>query len=281
MNQGLTLWEAEEPMVPGVTFKVAARQLEHTLTRDNVIRDAHFEEVLERVQALARGPLGDAVHRALTEAAHQNPLGVAPLFASFGSVVPWRWREDAPLFPTVGGAVLSLAALRPGILDRVRGAEPLACSAPSELADRVAAAGVTVLLGAPTDAHLGFLAARTGRTLVDVATRWRCPLPLARTPQDDALLDAVRTLTDRPVHLARSAEPFLVLQRVAFAPEPHDTVGSEVVLSSGHPLYRKLRKLPPALAAPILVRAVQLHSGRAGPLEPGLVVRALAALESE
>ena len=38
-NRGLTLLESDEAMLPGVSFKIQSRYLEHTLTRDNVRRD--------------------------------------------------------------------------------------------------------------------------------------------------------------------------------------------------------------------------------------------------
>lgn len=56
-NRGLTLLETDEPFFPGVTFKVVSRYLEHTLTRDNVRRDAHFERTMGLVKELIEGPL--------------------------------------------------------------------------------------------------------------------------------------------------------------------------------------------------------------------------------
>lgn len=56
-NRGLTLLETQEPLVPRVTVRVVSRYLEHTLTRDNVRRDRHFEKVRQLAQALVQGPL--------------------------------------------------------------------------------------------------------------------------------------------------------------------------------------------------------------------------------
>ena len=56
-NRGLTLLEAEEAVIPGVTFRVEAGTLEHTLTRDNVRRDQAFEGVIAHLWKLASGPL--------------------------------------------------------------------------------------------------------------------------------------------------------------------------------------------------------------------------------
>lgn len=58
-NRGLTLLETREPLVPGVTFKLLSRYLEHTLTRDNVLRDEHFERAMALVRKVAEGALLD------------------------------------------------------------------------------------------------------------------------------------------------------------------------------------------------------------------------------
>jgi molecular chaperone HtpG len=52
-NRGLTLKEGLENFVPAVEFKVKSRFLEHTLTRDNVVRDENFGKVLAIVRKIA------------------------------------------------------------------------------------------------------------------------------------------------------------------------------------------------------------------------------------
>jgi molecular chaperone HtpG len=56
-NRGLTLFESREAFFPGVTFKIVSRYLEHTLTRDNVRRDRHFDRAMALVKQLVEGPL--------------------------------------------------------------------------------------------------------------------------------------------------------------------------------------------------------------------------------
>ncbi|MEZ4238247.1 MAG: ATP-binding protein [Myxococcota bacterium] len=92
-NHGLTLWEAESALVPGVSFRVKGRHLEHTLTRDNVRRDRHFDEVMGRLRALAERDLGRAVQDALAEA--DVPRARA-IFAAVHHEHPWRWDRRAP-----------------------------------------------------------------------------------------------------------------------------------------------------------------------------------------
>ncbi|MBN1773798.1 MAG: ATP-binding protein [Deltaproteobacteria bacterium] len=56
-NRGLTLLEAGESPFGGVAFKIDSRYLEHTLTRDNVIRDRAYEKAMAIVRRLVEGPL--------------------------------------------------------------------------------------------------------------------------------------------------------------------------------------------------------------------------------
>ena len=56
-NRGLTLLEAGDSPFGGVAFKIDSRYLEHTLTRDNVIRDRAYEKAMAIVRGLVEGPL--------------------------------------------------------------------------------------------------------------------------------------------------------------------------------------------------------------------------------
>ena len=66
-NGGLTLVQADEHHgtaiedLIGLSFKVSSRYLEHTLTRDDVIKDGHFGKVAKRLRELARGKLREQV----------------------------------------------------------------------------------------------------------------------------------------------------------------------------------------------------------------------------
>jgi hypothetical protein len=66
-NGGLTLVQADETHasaiaeLKGLAFKVSSRYLEHTLTRDDVIKDGNFGKVVSRLRDLARGALRERV----------------------------------------------------------------------------------------------------------------------------------------------------------------------------------------------------------------------------
>ena len=73
-NGGLTLVQADAnhgsvvQEFIGLSFKVSSRYLEHTLTRDDVIKDGHFNKVVSRLRELTRGQLRDRVFETLDAA---------------------------------------------------------------------------------------------------------------------------------------------------------------------------------------------------------------------
>jgi hypothetical protein len=75
-KRGLTL--IEEPLLPGIAFKASSPNLEHTLTRDDVIKDGHFGKVVSRLQELARGPLRERVFAQLDALVRAEPWPSVP-----------------------------------------------------------------------------------------------------------------------------------------------------------------------------------------------------------
>ena len=65
-NQGLLLHETHEHELGEVAFKVMDSRLEHTLSRDDVRRDAHHRRAVDFVAATIRGPLLDAIADAIS-----------------------------------------------------------------------------------------------------------------------------------------------------------------------------------------------------------------------
>ncbi|MFO0647487.1 MAG: hypothetical protein U0326_14700 [Polyangiales bacterium] len=64
-NRGILLHETGEAFVPGVHLKVDSPELHHTLSRDDVRRDAAFANLLARARAIAAGPLAEALSSSL------------------------------------------------------------------------------------------------------------------------------------------------------------------------------------------------------------------------
>lgn len=134
-NRGLTLKEGEAPFVPAVRFKVKSRYLEHTLTRDNVVRDANFEKAMALVKRLAADELPGKVLAEcsllaadLSKAAAKNDAeACARLSELWGRRLPYlialfnrRWTffkswDKEPILAGVGGAPISVKQAKDGL----------------------------------------------------------------------------------------------------------------------------------------------------------------------
>jgi hypothetical protein len=138
-NKGLTLLEGVGPFdgAPSwVSFRVRDGAIEHTITRDNVIRDDAFDRVMRAVHEAAHGPLIDAALDALEGAggASLSPdqrslvcAALAPVMRT-GALDKPAARGKRKIFRDARGAGLSLADVRAAIkaktLRRVEGAVP-------------------------------------------------------------------------------------------------------------------------------------------------------------
>lgn len=132
-NRGLTLCEQE--MIPGVAFKADSPKLEHTLTRDDVIREAGFERLMRSVRELVATKLCAAVFEALRDAVVKRAGAMGPSAAGLPElseddawVLAYLWRCAAvhekspaklaegcaamPVFVSPGGQTWTLEDLR-------------------------------------------------------------------------------------------------------------------------------------------------------------------------
>ncbi len=71
-NHGLTLYETNEPLLGNLAFKIQDSRLGHTLSRDNVRRDAAFDQAVDFVSRLADRQLREAVTQKVAAAAQGN-----------------------------------------------------------------------------------------------------------------------------------------------------------------------------------------------------------------
>ena len=283
-NQGLTLWEAETPILPGVTFKVEGRHLEHTLTRDNVRRDRHFDWILDRVRELATGPLADAVHAEMVRTINDE-TGAHVLFSSLPHRAAFAFRDDVPWVPMVGGAPATLAMLRPqqswlsGLVSPVPLASLTTALPESRLGRAVAAAGTRVVGGHPTDARVRWLASHLGTDEPVTVTRVDEIWFQAKQSEDPAVAAAVAAAQQicdakHPWSLyagdfseggQRLVDRLAIRQPVAFALERDgDPHGVDVMVNAHHPAVVAVSALPAEHAGPLLLRAVLVDLGVAG-----------------
>lgn len=74
-NRGILLHESASPVAPGVLACIDHPRLGHTISRDDVRRDATFESALARARQLAGRPLRERVVSAVTRAAEEVASG--------------------------------------------------------------------------------------------------------------------------------------------------------------------------------------------------------------
>ncbi|MCA9682020.1 MAG: ATP-binding protein [Myxococcales bacterium] len=186
-NRGLTLTEQE--LIPGVAFKASSANLEHTLTRDDVIREAGFERLMARVHGLIADELCTAVFTALDEAARALDPSSPPSGEARDRIAYlWRcalWHEQAEhdlperaavqqaaIFRSPAGRLLTLSELRKG-----RGKGFIVAARSSPLTEILERAGQLVLW-LPADFSSGrALATALSRDRVQEVERWCTALP--------------------------------------------------------------------------------------------------------
>lgn len=142
-NSGLTLVEGEQDEVPGVTYKVLSNHLEHTLTRDAVIKDENYAKVMTTLQGLIKDELLAAVVKSL-----QNPQTREQAAAQSRAYLAWRLAKPTtaekrlPLLNDVFGNPVTIKSL----LDCAKAEDRLFVSSNKEkLSERATREGIPVL----------------------------------------------------------------------------------------------------------------------------------------
>ena len=154
-NSGLTLVEGHgEPGLEGIAFKASSPNIEHTLTRDDIIRDRGFHRVVGQVKAAVFGPLCAEVFEMLEEhvvhAAHEG------LTEYLYAAASWHVELERPLPDAVLGRNIALApsgarVSLDSIMTALTSGELLLAGAPSPVTDALEAKGTLVVL-VPDDA---------------------------------------------------------------------------------------------------------------------------------
>jgi hypothetical protein len=100
-NRGLTLLEGEGSPLPHVSFKLRSRYLEHTLSRDNIIFDEHYEKAMAEVKLAAYSDMPAALLQALTHQDDPRMWALARIVAKYPE--PARQAlAKAAIFPSNG-----------------------------------------------------------------------------------------------------------------------------------------------------------------------------------
>ncbi|MEL6341611.1 MAG: ATP-binding protein [Myxococcota bacterium] len=292
-NHGLTLLEADEDVVPWVSFRVEARVLEHTLTRDNVIRDRNHRAVIRRIAALARGRLRDDHLAALQFAVEAEDWKRHEALMRVVAAPPLDLPEDLPCFRTVDGNVTAINELKPSLLKRLFVNELLVASKETPLTQRFAEAGRVVLLGPPDRPELRHLAAAITAEVFEVQRNYIAPRVLEERP----LIAAVQALAKRPVVAASFAgcgdavegqlvswqrAPGAIEKRAVQEDTKPQAWGRRgtVLIDVHHPSYLRFEALPSRIAAPLLWYAVRRSLGETVKMDAEMMRSLMAAKET-
>ncbi|HEU4615546.1 MAG TPA: ATP-binding protein [Kofleriaceae bacterium] len=270
-NHGLTLYETREPLVGRLAIKIQDPRLGHTISRDDVRRDEHFEQALGFARYVARTELVRAASNELYKAAEAHDLAQHRALLVALAAAGIELSRDAlhlPVAEPIGGK----RSLPAGAL-----VEPYWTSErPSKLTAALAEAGTPVVLAQDPD-EVGRL---LGETVRSADRELTCITPIDPTDDDEALLalladildaahrppDAIVLATligaraDRLSIAGTHAELPHVVDREEAARDPFALLRRRVlVLSVAHPQVRAARRGDPVLAASHLARAVLLQ----------------------
>ncbi|MEO8700355.1 MAG: ATP-binding protein [Kofleriaceae bacterium] len=273
-NHGLMLHETTEPLLGNVAVKLQDARLGHTLSRDNVRRDAHFERAIEFARSLVGRALPAAAATELRNAAeagdHARWWKLVRAFDDAKLELPKRswW---FPLIEPLGDR----RAVEAGALS-----DAWSSHARTQITGLLAARGAPVLQCAANDRRFlaALVASVTGETLRDVAAELTCVTPVVQTDEDVALLALVAEHL-AAVYRAPLAMTIATLAGVhagvfAIAGEPGNTpylvtddqarrnpLGRKrqtLVISESHAWYRAARRCDPRTAADLITRALLL-----------------------
>ncbi|MBX3232306.1 MAG: ATP-binding protein [Labilithrix sp.] len=294
-SRGLTLHETDAPPeLLGVRFKIDSPALSHTLSRDDVVRDASQRRLLARAQKMARGPLADALVARIAEAAAaaEAPADYVPFLEALVMPAFARRRREVvvPLTDPIRGArTIASGALG----DR----QVLVAAEPSAITHALARRGHPVVRWVEVAPLLRVF---TGE-VHDVALAIARAAPIATPHPEDAALERAMlrllgaldrraakvwiasfegALAQQSMRVVAEAEREESVVAVAVAEKRAWGKGARVYLNVEDPavrLARRRAKTEPAIAAHLLCRALLVAEG---PLPSKLVDRLLeAALE--
>ena len=264
-NHGLMLHEVGESLAGRVAIKISDSRLGHTLSRDDVRRDAHFDRAVRFARELVAEPLQSAASVALRHAAEAGDLARhrqlvdAYLAAGLHRLSTWAF----PLVSPVGDVrSIEVGALTDPVWVGRRS---------SPLTEALAARGTPVIHALDN----AWLEIQIGLRLVEVERELTAVTPVERDDHDTALLAILGELLGEVLRA-----PELVLahlhgrhaDKIAIAGGEtvvdHDEAGRNpfallrrcpLVLNADHVHVAAARAAEPILGASHLARALLLH----------------------
>ena len=200
-NNGLTLMEGGNEYFDAIAFKVSSPHLEHTLTRDNVIRDKGYERVMGTVRELVHDELCRRVFADLEEelrrptpSSMRDHLYRCALWHAMNTADLTGKVGDEAAFVSPSGQMVTVVRARRSHAQNV----VLLASTRSPLSDAAEAEGLTVIAGPAQGPvrELAQLLAPHGTKTVLLEEAYALPLP-ARDDAEVSRWAALRTATQR------------------------------------------------------------------------------------
>lgn len=294
-NRGLTLLEGPDGPLNQVAFRVRSPYLEHTLSRDNILKDANYERVLQRLAKAAYEEMPEDLFRRLSKAMQEEskaspepdiPTSVLWELASVTLKLPSAHSvvENIPVFPGREDELLSLKELPDTIFyhssrdEFWRAVEPLNCT--------------LLRLDYPKILEVLERAARTTVNIKDRLFHYRSVGP---DREQAKLLSALTKVADgRPYFLTEFQHQPVGLDQLAFYLDPDQRARDsnqtkaggqdQIGLVHSHPLFQSVLRLfdvEEKLAISILVRKIHLDLALSTKSEARLLDRQLKQLQSE
>jgi hypothetical protein len=264
-KRGLLLYETDQSPFGAVAVKIQDPRLEHTLSRDNVRRDASCDDAIRFARAVIDDELRERARSALHAAASEKSDGYVALLESVARSELLEASEIA--LPRIGGRTITAAQAT----DR----EVYLADRESALSTAVIAQGMSVLWS-PTK-HASLLYARVaGRAFGWLESELSVGEAVERSESDELLVSSVRdllgALVRKPsaVDLARvigaKRERLFVCGELGAPIERGDEdpfrllARPPLLLNVEHELVRAARICPdPSVAAAILARAILIE----------------------
>lgn len=232
-NRGLTLLEGKgSTFVDRVAFKVDSRYLEHTLARNDIMRDANFDKAMAVVKGLCERELPQALWRHVEQLhASGAPAGqldqahrVAALEARNGVTPP----PQAPLLRAIDGAPLGVATVRKA----AKAGTLRVADRRSPLVDAAVAAGVVVVeLPHGCEGTRALLTVLVGDDVHSVGQTFIRPEPL-RDTAERARWEPLRAAT---LALSREADVSLADVAIARFDYPHSCIADRLFVVQPDP----------------------------------------------
>ena len=153
-----------------ISFKIKSRYLEHTLSRETVMRDENYEKAMRLLEQAANQKLLPSLVESIVQLCGHRDWSLAEV-DRYGDLIGYLGREpieslvehaDRPVLRRVDGRAISL---KRAYQTWKRDGRILFSDGPTELSDKLAAIGIPVLLGDP-EAASGASALQSVRRVV-------------------------------------------------------------------------------------------------------------------